>query len=167
MVTRYNADLANNLGNLLSRVATVVGKKCDGVGPAPAADSPLAAIAAQSLMDTIAGWNNMTPSIALEATWRLVGAANAHLEANEPWKMEPGPAVDAVMGDALEVLRIVSILATPAMPETCVQIWERIGLSGSPIDAGVAGAAWGGYPGGCPVVKGDGLFPRMAKPAVG
>lgn len=165
MVTRYNADLANNLGNLLSRVATVVGKKCDGIGPAPAADSPLAAIAAQSLADTITGWNNITPSIALEATWRLVGAANAHLEANEPWKMEPGPALDAVMGDALEVLRIVSILATPAMPDTCAQIWSRIGLSGSPADAGVVGASWGLYPGGLPVVKGDGLFPRIAKPA--
>jgi methionyl-tRNA synthetase len=63
------------------------------------------------------------------------------------------------------VLRIVSILATPAMPDTCAQIWQRIGLSGSPVDAGVAGATWGGYPGGLSVVKGDGLFPRIAKPA--
>ena len=165
MVTRYNADLANNLGNLLSRVATVVGKKCDGIGPAPATDSPLVAVAEQSLADTIAGWNNITPSIALEATWRLVGAANAHLEANEPWKMEPGLALDAVMGDALEVLRIVSILATPAMPATCAEIWSRIGLSGAPTDVGVAGATWGGYPGDLPVVKGDGLFPRIAKSA--
>jgi methionyl-tRNA synthetase len=78
--------------------------------------------------------------------------------------MDPSPALDAVMGDALEVLRIVSILATPAMPDTSAQIWERIGLSGSPVDAGVAGATWGGYPGGLPVVKGDGLFPRIAKP---
>ncbi|CAB4340010.1 unannotated protein [freshwater metagenome] len=77
--------------------------------------------------------------------------------------MEPGPALDAVMGDALEVLRIVSILATPAMPVTCAEIWKRIGLSGSPVDAGVAGATWGGYPGGLPVVKGDGLFPRIAR----
>ncbi len=46
MVARYNTDLANNLGNLLSRVATVVAKKCDGIGPAPRADSPLAAVAA-------------------------------------------------------------------------------------------------------------------------
>ena len=49
MVARYNADLANNLGNLLSRVATVVGKKCGGIGPAPRADSPLAAVAADVL----------------------------------------------------------------------------------------------------------------------
>jgi methionyl-tRNA synthetase len=79
--------------------------------------------------------------------------------------MEPGSALDAVMGDALEVLRIVSILATPAMPETCAQIWSRIGLSGTPAEAGIVGATWGGYPGGVPVVKGDGLFPRIAKPA--
>ena len=46
MITRYNSDLANNLGNLLSRVATVVDKKCDGIGPAPRPDSPLAAVAA-------------------------------------------------------------------------------------------------------------------------
>ena len=53
------------------------------------------------------------PSMALEATWRLIREANAHLEANEPWKAEPGPEVDAVLGDALEVLRIVAILASP------------------------------------------------------
>ena len=51
MVDRYNSDLANNLGNLLSRVATVVGKKCDGVGPAPRPDSPLAAVADQAYAD--------------------------------------------------------------------------------------------------------------------
>ena len=163
MVTRYNTDLANNLGNLLSRVATVVGKKCDGIGPAPAVDSPLAATAMTALRDTMAGWENITPSIALEATWRLVGAANAHLEANEPWKMESGPELDAVMGDALEVLRIVAILATPAMPSTCAEIWQRIGLTGAPTDVGVAGAVWGLYPGGRPVVKGDALFPRIAR----
>ena len=52
MVDRYNADLANNLGNLLSRVATVVGKKCGGIGPAPRADSPLAAVAAEVVAAT-------------------------------------------------------------------------------------------------------------------
>jgi methionyl-tRNA synthetase len=168
MVNRYNADLANNLGNLLARVATVVAKKCGGVGPAPSPTSPLAAIAVRSVVDTTAGWAAITPSIALEATWRLVHEANAHLEDNEPWKMEPGPALDAVMGDALEVLRIVSILASPAMPGACAVIRERIGLSGSPADERVPDAvAWGGYPGGLPVVKGDSLFPRMTVPTAG
>ena len=104
----------------------------------------------------------MAPSTALDATWRLIGAANAHLENNEPWKMDPGPALDAVMGDAIEVLRIVCILATPAMPSTCAHVWERIGLRGTPEEQRLPGAAaWGGYPGGLPVIKGDPLFPRM------
>ena len=70
------------------------------------------------------------PSRALEATWSLIRATNSHLEANEPWKAEPGAAVDAVIGDALEALRIVTVLASPALPATCQTIWERIGLSG-------------------------------------
>ena len=117
MVARYNADLANNLGNLLARVATVVDKKCGGIGPAPRPDSPLAEAAAHAYAEAAAAWAAFQPSEALAATWRLVRATNAHLEANEPWKAEPGPAVDAVLGDALEALRIVAVLASPAIPE--------------------------------------------------
>ena len=121
MVARYNADLANNLGNLLSRVATVVAKKCDGIGPAPRPDSPLAAVAADAYAATAAAWDAVQPSVALDATWRLIREANALLEATEPWKAEPGPEVDGVLGDALEVLRLVAILASPAMPATATR----------------------------------------------
>ena len=163
MVDRFNADLANNLGNLLARVATVVGKKCGGVGPAPRADSPLAAVAADVYAATAKAWDEVAPSIALDATWRLVRETNAHLEANEPWKAEPGPDVDAVMGDALEALRIVSILASPAVPTAAAEIWRRIGLPGRPDEQRLPeAAAWGGYPGGLPVEKGDPLFPRIS-----
>jgi hypothetical protein len=62
LIGRYNSDLANNLGNLLSRVATVVGKKCDGVGPAPRADSPLAEAAAAAWEGTADGWAEVQPS---------------------------------------------------------------------------------------------------------
>ncbi|MGH9092095.1 MAG: methionine--tRNA ligase [Acidimicrobiales bacterium] len=161
IVARYNADLANNLGNLLSRVTTVVGSKCGGVGPAPAPDSPLASASALALEGAAAGWERFAPHEALEATWRLIGAANAELEATEPWKGEPGPAVDAVLGSALEVLRIVSLLVTPAMPATAAEVWRRIGLDGSPADRRLpADGAWGGYPGGLAVEKGAPLFPR-------
>ena len=79
--------------------------------------------------------------------------------------MEPGPELDAVMGDALEVLRLVAILATPAMPSICEEVWARIGLPDVPGDQRLPEAAvWGGYPGGLPVVKGDPLFPRMTVP---
>ena len=161
LTSRYNSDLANNLGNLLSRVATVVGKKCDGIGPAPRPDSPLAEAAAAAWEGTATGWAEVQPNRALEATWSLIRATNAYLEANEPWKTEAGPAVDAVMGDALEALRIVAVLASPALPSTCQHVWERIGLTGLVSDQRLPeAAAWGGYPGGTTVVKGDPLFPR-------
>jgi methionyl-tRNA synthetase len=163
LIARYNADLANNLGNLAARVATVVGSKCGGEGAAPSADSPLAEAAAAAVDSAAAAWDVVAPSRALEATWQLVRATNAHLEANEPWKLEPGPRLEAVLGDALEALRIVAILASPAIPATAQAIWERIGLPGSIGDQRVpADVAWGGYPGGLRVTKGPSLFPRIA-----
>ena len=161
LVARYNADLANNLGNLVARVATVVGTKCGGIGPAPDPNSALAAVAAEVVSGATSAWTRLAPHEALEATWRLIGAANAALEAAEPWKAEPGPALEAVLGDALEVLRLVSLLVSPAMPSTAAEIWRRIGLEGAPQDRRLpADAAWGGYPGGTPVEKGEPLFPR-------
>jgi methionyl-tRNA synthetase len=161
IVARYNSDLANNLGNLVSRVTTVVQSKCEGVGPACNASSELAPVAEAVLHAVTAAWARWAPHDALEETWRLIGAANAGLEEAEPWKMEPGPAVEAVLGDALEVLRIVAILVAPAMPSTAAEVWRRIGLAGDPVTARLPGAAsWGGYPGGATVTKGDPLFPR-------
>jgi methionyl-tRNA synthetase len=161
ITSRYNTDLANNLGNLLSRVATVVGSKCGGVGPAPRPDSRLAGVAAQVLVEATEAWDAGQPNLALEATWRLIRETNAELEQAEPWKSDPGPEVDAVLGSALEVLRIVSLLVVPAMPATAQAIWTRIGLVGSPADERLPAAGdWGGYPGGHPVEKGAPLFPR-------
>jgi len=163
MIGRYNADLANNLGNLASRVATVVGTKCGGIGPAQSPSSPLAAIAAGVVADAVDAWERVAPSDALDATWRLIRDTNAYLEANEPWKATPGPAVDLVLGDALEVLRIVAVLVSPALVQTAPELWRRLGLPGAPASVRVPdGLAWGGYPGGLPVEKGAPLFPRLA-----
>ncbi|MET0146223.1 MAG: methionine--tRNA ligase [Ilumatobacteraceae bacterium] len=162
MVDRYNADLANNLGNLLSRVATVVDRSCGGVGPAPSPSSPLAQVAADVVAATVEAWERVEPSVALDATWRLIRETNAYLEANQPWKLEPGPALDAILGDALEALRIVVVLASPAIPASAQAIWDRIGLDGAVADQRVpTGVEWGGYPGGRPVTKGAPLFPRI------
>ncbi len=161
LIGRYNSDLANNLGNLVSRVATVVGKKCGGVGPAPAADSPLTAAAVAAYENTAQNWDALQPSRALDATWSLIRATNAYLESNEPWKAEPGADLDAVMGDALEALRIVAVLASPAIPESAQLVWERIGLAGNVADQRLPEAAtWGGYPGKLAVDKGAPMFPR-------
>jgi methionyl-tRNA synthetase len=163
VVDRYNGDLANNFGNLVSRVATVVGKQCGGTGPAPRPDSPLAAVAAEVIDATTAAWEAVQPSIALDHTWRLIRETNAFLEEHEPWKLGPGPQVEAILGDALEAVRIVSILASPAIPGAAQEAWRRIGLAGTPEDQRLPEAgAWGGYPGGLAVTKGDPLFPRLA-----
>ncbi len=172
LVARYNSDLANNLGNLLSRVATVVGTKCGGIGPAPRAAGPgvrLSEVAAGVTADWREAWARYAPNEALEATWRLVHAANAELEAAEPWKLPPGPALEGALGDALEALRIVAVLVSPVMPGAASELWARIGLAGRPDEPGSArengSLDWGGYPGGLLVVKGAALFPRRAAEA--
>jgi methionyl-tRNA synthetase len=160
---RYNTDLANNLGNLVARVATVVGSKCAGVGPKPNPASALRAEAESALAGAAAAWERFAPHDALEATWRLIGATNAYLEDRAPWKMAPGPEVDEVLGDALEALRLVTILASPAMPGVCREIWRRLGLEGRPSDLVLGDAGhWGLYPGDRTVEKGEPLFPRIS-----
>jgi methionyl-tRNA synthetase len=109
-----------------------------------------------------AAWEEFAPHRALEATWSLIGATNAYLETLAPWKMEPGEQVDAVMGDALEAIRIVAILVSPAMPGVAEEIARRVGLTDSPATAPFSRfAEWGQSAGGGRVVKGAPLFPRI------
>ena len=166
LVARYNADLANNFGNLMARVSTVVAKKCGGVIGAPRSDSPLRAPAEQAVADNVIGWTEIRPADVVDATWRLIRETNAFLESNEPWKAEPGPAVDGVMADAVEACRIVVLLTNPIMPTTCQIAWERLGLDGRIDDQRLPDAAvWGAAPAGRTIVKGDPLFPRKAVPS--
>ena len=162
MITRYNSDLANQFGNLVQRVITVTEKKCGDVSPAPSGESSLGPEAVTALADTTAAWEKAQPPVALDATWRLIRETNEYLAANEPWKMEPGAEVDTVMGDALEAIRIVCILASPAIPNAAQAAWERIGLPGQVGDQRLPDAAtWGQYPGGLALTSGDPLFPRL------
>jgi methionyl-tRNA synthetase len=162
LIGRYNADLANNLGNLMQRVATVVGSKCGGIGPAPVVGGRLGDVAGEAVAGATAAWAAVAPHRAMEATWSLIRATNAYLEANEPWKAEPGPDVDAVLGEAIEALRIVTVLVSPAMPATAQRIWERLGLPGAVGEQRLpSDVLWGGYPGGLPVTKAEPLFPRI------
>ena len=169
LIARYNSDLANNLGNLLARVAAVVGSKCGGIGPAPRPAAPgvrLSEVATQVVEAWRDAWERFAAHDALEVTWRLVRAANFELETAEPWKLPPGPALDAALGDALEALRIVAVLVSPVMPGTAAELWARIGLAGRPDEPGKAGPngslGWGGYPGDLRVMKGAPLFPRRS-----
>ncbi|HUY42211.1 MAG TPA: methionine--tRNA ligase [Acidimicrobiales bacterium] len=164
ITARYNTDLANNLGNLVARVAAVVTSKCAGLGTSPSATSSLRETAERVLAEVRLAWDGFAPSTALEVTWELIGATNAYLEEHAPWKMEPGDELDTVMGDALEAIRLVAILVTPAMPVVAQEIWRRVGLDGSPDEGPLAEhARWGLYPAGREVVKGEALFPRITE----
>ena len=166
LIDRYNADLANNLGNLLQRVSTVVHQKSAGVGPRPTppeAGTRLSALVTDATQAAAEFWERSDPKGALEETWRLIRDANAELESSEPWKLPPGEAVDAILGDALEVLRIIAVLVAPAMPKAAKEIWRRLGMPGEVDEPGIVARGtldWGGYPGGIAVEKGAPLFPR-------
>ncbi len=161
MVTRYNSDLANQYGNLVQRVITVAHKKCGETAPAPDPESALSAIARTAFEETAAAWERGQPPMALDATWRLIRETNEYLADNEPWKMEPGADVDRVMGDALEAVRIVTILASPAIPRATQAAWERIGMAGEVTDQRLPDAIdWASGPTGATLTSGDPLFPR-------
>ena len=159
IVSRYNADLANNLGNLAQRLGTLIGSKCDGL--APAATDAIAEAVGVHATAAASAWDRFAPHEALEEAWRVIAVANAHLEANEPWKAEAGDAsAAAVLGDALEALRIVTILATPAMPDACAEIQRRMGFAPGAGEDLEAQLRWGAGSPGAVVEKGEPLFPR-------
>jgi methionyl-tRNA synthetase len=106
-------------------------------------------------------WNDFAPQGALEAVWSLIHETNALLESVAPWKLEPGPVLENVLGDALESLRLVCIAAYPVIPDTASKVWSRIGLDGSPNDQiAPASLGWGLYRSDKKIEKGDPLFPR-------
>ena len=96
--------------------------------------------------------------------WELIRAANSYIEDQEPWKLHKAGETDAVagiLGDCLEALRVVAVLASPAIPNACRELWGRLGLDGAPEDQRLPDAAkWSGQPAGTDLVKGDALFPR-------
>jgi methionyl-tRNA synthetase len=162
VVARYNADLANTLGNLVARVSALVAARGCGVGPAPSLGSALVDAARRAVDEACSAWARPQPAEALAAAWRLVAAANSYLVAVAPWRLPPGSAVAAsALGDVLEALRIIAILAYPAIPTAAGTIWQCLGLPGSVTDARVpADLDWGGYPGGLRVLRSAPLFPR-------
>jgi methionyl-tRNA synthetase len=159
LAARYNADLANTLGNLVSRLVALVSARHAGVAPTaagPPASGSLALVAAAVRDEAGAAWDDARPSDALAATWRLVAATNAHLVAAEPWRQPPGsPRAAAALGDALEALRIAALLASPAIPSAAAEIARRIG------DSGTADLTWGSSLAGQRVSAGPPLFPRL------
>jgi methionyl-tRNA synthetase len=164
MVARYNADLANNFGNLANRVLNMAVNYCSGIVPDAREDGPLVDAAAAAFEGLQTGMAKLDFSGGLFALWELIRAANAFIEDRQPWVThKAGDATTAaVLGDCLETLRIVALLASPVIPNASAELWRRLGLDGRPEDQRLPEAAvWGGLPAGARLEKGTPLFPRI------
>ncbi len=165
MVARYNSDLANNFGNLANRVLNMAVNYCGGAVPESRADGPLREHAAAALGGMIEGFAKLDLAGGLATVWDLIRATNAFIEDRQPWALQKAgdtDAVEAVLGDCLEALRIVAVLAVAVVPNACGELWRRLGLPGAPADALLPDAAvWGGLPAGNRLEKGSPLFPRI------
>ncbi|HTK17550.1 MAG TPA: methionine--tRNA ligase [Acidimicrobiia bacterium] len=164
MVQRYNADLANNFGNLANRVLNMAVNYCGGVVPDTRENGPLAEAAALAYTECAAAMERLDFSSGFGAVWDLIRAANSFIEDRAPWALNKAgdtEAVAGVIGDCLETLRIVALLSSPVIPRASAELWRRLGLSGRPEDQRVpAAAGWGQLPAGSKLEKGDPLFPR-------
>jgi methionyl-tRNA synthetase len=165
VVARYNSDLANNFGNLASRVLNMAVNYLGGVSPEVREDGPLRQQSAAALDALSAAMTRLDFAGGFGAVWDLIRAANSYIEDRAPWALQKAgdsAAVAAVLGDCLEVLRMVALLASPLIPDAAGELWRRLGLSGGPEDQRLpAGAAWGSMPAGSILERGPALFPRL------
>ena len=136
IITRINADLANELGNLAQRSLSMVAKNLDGIVPEPAefsADDTALLEAADGLMDRVRGhFDASAMHLALEAIWSVLGAANKYFSAQEPWVLRKTDAdrFRTVLYTTLEVVRIAAMLSQPVMPESAGKLLDLLGQPG-------------------------------------
>jgi methionyl-tRNA synthetase len=164
MLARYNSDLANNFGNLANRVLNMAVNYCGGEVPDARADGPLMDAAAAAFEGLEANMAKLDFASGYGAVWECIRATNAYIEDTQPWALhKAGDAqqVAAVLGDCLEVLRIVAVLTCPLIPNASAELWRRLGLPGTPSEQRLPAAAkWGQLPAGNRLEKGSPLFPR-------
>ncbi len=174
LVTRVNADLSKNLGNLESRCLKMLGRFRDGVlpepGPAEELEEKLEALTrsiAQAVDDQMRA---MEPHRALASVFELVDATNKYIDQRAPWKLAKDADASALLNKTLyticEMLRIIALLLGPFLPDTAAAILERLGQGDTlgcaklPEDA----QRWGALPVGQQTAIGAPLFPRMELP---
>ena len=179
MVQRYNGDLANDWGNLVSRLFNMTEKYLGGIVPAPpsgtaedaaaaAGDADLRAIAEALPSRFEDAMACLDYSTALEAAWDLVKRVNRYIEDSAPWNLakseETRPRLEAVLYNALESVRIAALFTAAVMPNTSAEVWRRLGLGDIHATEDLSSASeWGGLPEGNSVVKGEPLFPRIVE----
>jgi methionyl-tRNA synthetase len=177
LVSRYNGELANDLGNLVSRAVSMVHRYLGGTVPDPAgaadpeagglieAAAALPGAFAQALDDPEGKGTGLQFDQALEAVWTLVRGANAYIHDSAPWDLAKAgktERVAAVLYNALEAVRIAGLYLFPFMPAAAPRIWWQLGLDLDPTQVDLAAASrWGGLPGGISLPKPEVLFPRI------
>jgi methionyl-tRNA synthetase len=178
LVQRYNADLANDLGNLASRTLTMIQKYFRGEVPYPsvtAARQPADEAIAQLAGETIAAFNKQIRdynfSKALEAAWSLIAACNKYIVEMEPWTVsekedeESRARLATTLYTAAEALRIVTALAHPIIPQATEKIWKQLGLE-ELAKVNPAALKWGELPLGTKLGNIGPVFPRADKSAI-
>ncbi len=180
LVQRYNGDLANGYGNLVSRVVNMVHKYFGGVAPetgaATAAETALRASAARTIAEFAPAFDELNFSDALKTLWVLVAETDGYLTANAPWKRpvdrpeaEHAALQARVLATAAEAIRIITALVYPILPESAAKVWRQLG-QGEIADAAknsfLTQIAWGGLKAGTKFGEPAPLFPRAEKDAV-
>jgi methionyl-tRNA synthetase len=135
-VRRYNADLANDFGNLVNRTVTMANRYLGGERPAPAADSPLAAEWTSAFDRYRDRFGRFLLDEALAALWAFVGAANRYVDGEQPWVLaksaKAGDEAAAarlrdVLGDLVEACRLIAVAAAPFIPGTAPRVHAQLG----------------------------------------
>jgi methionyl-tRNA synthetase len=169
IILRINTDLANDLGNLLSRTTQLINKFAGGAVPAPGvvSDGALEAAAA----DVVAGLEDALKQYrladGLAVLWRLVGRANKYIEEQAPWALAKDPTqagrLAAVLYDLAEALRVTAAALVPFLVQTPEGIYAQLGLAPESVRTTrwEEGVRWGGLQAGTPIKRGTPLFPRI------
>lgn len=166
LIGRYNSDLANGLGNLVSRTLTMINQYRGGEIPR-GTDAGLAELAGKTIETVKSSFRNFEFSKGLEAVWGLLSAADRFIVEQAPWKLarSTDPGAPAKLNDTLaasaETLRIACALLAPVLPDSVAKIWAQLGMPGSPEDLRFETLAWGQIPVGQKIGEIAPVFPRI------